>query len=121
VNATNSSSPAYSGSTSATYSVANSLAVSVSTDRSTYNRKQAVTMTAMVSANGAPVQGASVSLTMTKSNGATVTQSATTGSNGSAGVRFQLRKSDPAGSYQGRGVANDNGVSGSAATSFTVQ
>jgi len=121
VNATNSSSPAYSGSTSATYSVATSLSVVLSTDRSTYSRKQAVTMTGMVSANGALVQGASVSLTMTKSNGATVTQSATTGSNGSASVRFQLRKSDPAGSYQGRGVANDNGVSGSAATSFTVQ
>ena len=121
VNATNSSSLVYSGSTAATYNVATSLSVAVSTDRSTYSRKQAVTMTGMVSANGSPVQGASVTLTMTKSNGSTVTQSATTGSNGSASVRFQLRKSDPAGSYQGRGVANDNGMSGSAATSFTVQ
>jgi hypothetical protein len=116
-----SSSSAYSGSASTTYAVATSLAVAVSTNRPSYNRKQSVTMTGVVSANGSPVQGASVSFTMTKSNGATVTQSATTGSNGSSSVRFQLKKPDPVGTYQGRGAASVNGVSGSAATSFTVQ
>jgi NPCBM-associated, NEW3 domain of alpha-galactosidase len=116
-----SSSSAYSGSASATYAVATSLAVAVSTNRSSYNRKQPVTMTSNVTANGSPVQGASVSFTMTKSNGATVTQSATTGSSGSASVRFQLKKPDPVGTYQGRGTASVNGVSGSAATTFTVQ
>jgi NPCBM-associated, NEW3 domain of alpha-galactosidase len=120
VDATNGSS-AYSGSTSATYNVASALAVSVSTDRSRYTRKQWVTMTSNVSANGSPVQGASVSFTMTKSNGATVTQSATTGSNGSASARFQLRKQDPPGSYQGRGAASAGTVSGTAVTSFMVQ
>jgi len=118
--ATNASS-GNSGSSTATFTVANSLSVAVSTDRSTYSRKQTVTMTGTVRANGSPVQGASVSFTMTKSNGSTVTQSAMTSSNGSASVRFQLRKPDPTGMYQGRGASTMNGVSGSATTNFSVQ
>jgi hypothetical protein len=121
VTATNGGSSAYYGSTAGVYTVASSLAVSVSTDRQSYNRKQSVVMTASVSANGSPVQGAVVNLTMTKSNGALVTQSVTTGSNGSAVARFQLRKPDPPGNYQGRGTASAGNLSGTAITSFTVQ
>lgn len=111
----------YSGSATASFTVATSLGVTVSTDRSTYNRKQTVIITGVVRANGSPVQGASVSFTMTKSNGTTVSQSAVTGSNGSASARFQLRKPDPTGVYQGRGASNVNGASGSATTNFSVQ
>jgi hypothetical protein len=118
---TNTASPAYYGSANCAYAVANALAVAVSTDRQTYNRKQTVVMTANVTANGSAVQGAIVNLTMTRSNGTTVNQSVTTGSNGSANARFQLRKPDPPGSYQGRGTANAGNLSGTAVTSFTVQ
>lgn len=121
VAATNSLSAGYSGSASAAYAVATSLSVVVSTDKSSYSRKQSVTMTGSVSANGSPVQGASVSFTMIKSNGVTMKQTATTGSNGSASVRFQLKRSDPLGTYQGRDTASMGGLSGSAATSFSVQ
>jgi len=120
VTATSSSSGA-SGSASSSYCVATSLGISVSTDRPSYTRRQWVTMMAMVSANGSPVQGVGVNFTMTKSNGTTVTQSATTGTNGSASARFQTKRNDPVGTYQGRGVANSNGASGSGATTFTVQ
>ena len=110
-----------SGSATATFTVASSLGVTVSTDRSTYNRKQTVTMTGVVRANGSAVPGATVSFTMTRSNGTTISQSAVTGSNGSASTRFQLRKPDPTGMYQGRGASNMNGASGSATTNFSVQ
>jgi hypothetical protein len=121
VAATNSSSSTSSGSASASYVVASTLGVALSTDRSIYTRRQWVTMMATVSANGSPVQGAGVSFTMTKSNGTVVTQTATTGPNGSASVQFQTKRNDPVGMYQGRGIANSNGVSGMGSATFAVQ
>ena len=46
---------------------------------------------------------------------------ATTGTNGTTTVTFKLKRNAPKGIYQALAVANDNGVSGSGATNFTVQ
>ncbi|MFY9557945.1 MAG: NEW3 domain-containing protein [Blastocatellia bacterium] len=120
VSATSSSS-AYSGSASATCAIATSLSVAVSTDKSIYTLKQAVKMTAKVTIGGIPVSGAPVTFTMIRSSGTAMTQTANTGSTGSASVRFTLKRTDPTGTYQGRDSATVNGLSGTAATSFIVQ
>jgi len=62
-----------------------------------------------------------VTFTMTKSNGAAVSQSATTDSKGSAVGKFRLKRQDPPGGYKARADAVKTPSSGSATTSFTVQ
>jgi hypothetical protein len=122
VTATSSAAPSYAASASATYVVAASLDVAAATDKSSYPRNQDVTVTAAVAADGAPVSGASVTFTITKTNGAKVTATATTGANGSAVYKYRLRKNDPVGPYQAGVRASLNGaLSGQAATSFMVQ
>ena len=64
---------------------------------------------------------ASVSFTITKANGAVVTGSALTGSNGTAVYKYRLKQRDPLGAYQARAVGTMSTVSGSATTSFNVQ
>ncbi len=51
----------------------------------------------------------------------TMNAAATTGTNGTTTVTFKLKRNAPKGIYQALAVANDNGVSGSGATNFTVQ
>jgi hypothetical protein len=59
---------------------------------------------------------------MTKSNGATVTSTTTTGANGVAVFKYSFnRKKDPAGTYQVRAQATANGVSGSGTLTFVVK
>ncbi len=112
---------AYAGSATATYVVASSLNVAVTTDRASYTRKQTASITAAVSSGEAAVSGASVSFTITKPAGLVSSQNATTGSNGTATVQFRPRRQDPSGVYRVRADANANGVTGSAETSFVVQ
>lgn len=97
------------------------LSATVSTDHPSYTLGQTVTTTAMVTSGGAPVANASVSFTFTKSNGTKVTGTATTASNGTAVYSLRLRKQDPVGTYQAGVAATTSGLSGSAATAFTVQ
>jgi uncharacterized protein YfaS (alpha-2-macroglobulin family) len=78
-------------------------------------------MSALVTIGGFPVAGAPVTFTMVKSDGATMSQGATTGSNGAVTVRFSLKKSDPVGTYQGRDLATVSSLSGSSSTAFTVR
>lgn len=112
----------YSTSGSVTCAIMSGLAVSVSSDRTSYTRSQTATVTAMVSNGGSPLAGASVTFTMTKSNGSNVTGTATTGTNGSAVFKYRFNKQkDPVGTYQVTANANLNGVLGSAVTSFSVQ
>jgi hypothetical protein len=68
-----------------------------------------------------PVANANVAFTITKSSGAVVTGSATTGSNGTAVYKMRLKKQDPVGLYQAAAVATKDGQSGSGGTTFTVQ
>ncbi len=121
VTATNSNNTAYSAATSATYVVVSSLNVSVSTDKPSYSPNQSVINTANVSASGSPLASASVTFTITKSNGAVLTKTVTTGTDGSAVFKFKLKPNDPTGTYQVRVDAAKNPLSGSAATSFAVQ
>lgn len=122
VAAADSANATYAASTSATYVIVSSLDVAVSTDRAIYARNQTVTVTATVSSGGSPVSGASVTFTITKQSGATVTGSATTGTNGSAVYKYRLKKQDPVGTYQATSDANaNNAIFGSGWKSFTVQ
>jgi hypothetical protein len=96
-------------------------AVTVSTDQPSYTRSQAVSVRATVRSGSSPVANAAVIFTVTKSSGAVVTGTATTGSNGIATYKLRLRRDDPVGTYQARGVATKGAQSGSAATTFTVR
>ncbi len=95
--------------------------VAVSTDRSSYSLTQTVSMTATVSEGGAPVANSSVTFTITKTNGAIVTGTATTGSNGNATYKLRLSTKDPVGIYQAAAIATSNALSGNDATTFTVK
>jgi MG2 domain-containing protein/alpha-galactosidase-like protein/gametolysin peptidase M11 len=97
-----------------------SLSVTVTTDRAGYTRGQLVSITATVTAGASPASNATVTFTVTKSNGTVVTQSTTTGSNGVATYQLRLKKQDPTGTYQVRAGASANGASGTATTTFTV-
>jgi NPCBM-associated, NEW3 domain of alpha-galactosidase len=121
VTATNSANPAYTASTSATVVLVTGLSVTVTAAPNPASRGQAVTSTAAVSANGAPVANASVTFTITKANGTVVKQTATTDAAGKATSKLQLKRNDPVGTYQDRADATLNGIVGSATTSFTVQ
>ena len=122
VTATNTNPPNLGGSTSGTYVVVNSLDVSVSTDKASYVRNQSVVITATVGNDGVRAAGASVTFTVTKSNGSKVATTVTADSNGVAVYRMRLKKIDPTGAYQVRADATVNGaITGSATVGFTVQ
>ncbi|MGH8065371.1 MAG: MG2 domain-containing protein [Candidatus Entotheonellia bacterium] len=121
ITAANSADSTYATSTSATYVIDAGFDVAVSTNQPSYTTNQSVSITTIVSANGSPVAGASVTFTITKQNGAVMTGKATTGANGAAVYTFRLKKNDPLGTYQVKANASLNGVSGTAETSFTVR
>ena len=97
------------------------LSVTVTVTPNPASRGQAVTSTAVVRANDAPVANASVTFTITKANNTVVTQTATTDASGKAVSKRQLKRNDPIGPYQIRADATVNGIVGSATTSLTVQ
>lgn len=112
----------YSSSVVATYSLVSTLSVTNTPSQKTYTRNQTATVSAAVRAGGSLVPGAAVTFTMTKSNGTTVSGTATTGANGVAVFSYPFnRKKDPTGTYQVRAQANKNGVSGSSTVSFVVK
>jgi hypothetical protein len=58
---------------------------------------------------------------MTKPNGAVVTLTATTSSNGNASFTYSFNKrQDPLGTYQVKAVSSSNGLTGQGSTSFLV-
>ena len=121
----NSANTSYQATSSAVYVigsgvVGSDLDVSVSTDKPSYTGNQTVSVTARASSGGSPVSNASVTFTMTKADGAAVSQTAATDSTGSAVGKFRLKKQDPAGGYKARADAAKTPLSGSGATSFTV-
>jgi len=123
--ATNSANASYQATSSAVYVLGSSVVgstfnVSVSTDKVSYSTNQTVSVTARASSGGSPVSNASVTFTMTKSDGSVASQTATTDSTGSAVRKFRLRKQDPVGGYKARADAKKTLSSGSAATTFTV-
>ena len=122
VSAANESSPSYSSSAAATYAVVSTLSVASTATQTTYTRSQTATVNTTVRAAGTLVSGATVTFTMTKSNGTSVSSTSTTGTNGVAVFKYSFnRKKDPAGTYQVRAQAVMNAVSGSGVVSFVVK
>jgi M6 family metalloprotease-like protein len=118
----------YSGSASANCSVTSSsgttttLTNSLTVGGSTFTARQTVSATSMVLSGGAPSSGASVTFTLTKSNGAKVTGTSATASNGTAPWSYKLGPKDPSGSYTMSSVATSQSQSAASNTvSFTVQ
>ena len=97
------------------------VSVSVSTDRASYSANQTVSTRAVVSSAGMPMVGASVVVTLTKSNGSLVTMNGTTGSDGGVTVKYRINKKDPQGTYGDAAAATVSGGSASTATSFVVK
>jgi hypothetical protein len=107
---------------SGTYVVQSGLDVSVTTDKTSYSKSQTATITTSVRANGSPVAGASVTVTVKRPNGTTTNLAATTASNGNAVVKYRFRKQDPSGTYQVQSKATQSGaITGNGQTTFTVQ
>jgi len=123
--ATNSMNNSYAATGSAAYVIGSTIAgsaldVSVSTDKLNYISNQTVSVTARARSGASPVSNASVTFTVTRSDGTAVSQTAATDSTGSAVGKFRLKKQDPAGGYKARADVAKTPLSGSAATSFTV-
>jgi len=102
--------------------------VTVSVPSTSYSRKSAVPITATVLSGGTPVSGASVTFSVTMPNGSTATQSATTGSKGTASWSYRLSPKSPTGTYSvvaQAAITSTGAASTQAATSnavsFTVQ
>jgi hypothetical protein len=96
--------------------------VSVTTNQSSYTTGQTVAMSATVkTSSGSPVAKASVGFSVIKSNGAVVTGTATTGSNGVATYKLRLKQQDPPGSYEVDAAVTKVTPSPKAATTFVVQ
>ena len=91
--------------------------ITVSTDRSSYNRNQTVSISTTVKSNGVPVAKAPVSFSIKKSNATVVTGSVMTGTDGIAVYKLRLTKSDPLGVYEVTATAS----TASAMTSFAVK
>ena len=119
--AVNASDPAYTGASSTTYSIVSELAVTATSGAIKYTRTQKATVTAVVRAGGSTMAGVSVVFTMTKPNGSVVTQTNTTGTNGTAVFIYSFdRRRDPLGTYQVQAVSNVNGLKGQGTASFVV-
>ena len=122
VSVANSSSPANASTASVTYSLVSALAVTATASQASYTRNQTATVNATVKAGGAPLPGATVTFTMTRSNGTVVTSTVISGVNGLAVFKYAFsRKKDPAGTYQVRALASAGGMSGSGVVTFAVK
>jgi hypothetical protein len=96
--------------------------VSVTTNQSSYTTGQTVAMSATVkTSSGLPVAKASVGFSVIKSNGAVVTGTATTGSNGVATYKLRLKQQDPPGTYEVHAAVTKVTPSAKATTTFVVQ
>src|SRR5687768_8265932 len=114
------SQPAHSASASGTYVVTSPPNLTLSTNQASYSRNQTATISALLSAEGSPVVGATVAFTITASNGSTGKGSGVTGSNGVATFKYTFRKKNPPGTYQVIAKTNVSGTAISATISFVV-
>lgn len=108
-------------STGATVTVQYGAAVAVATSQQSYSPGQTVSAMATATSGGSPVAKASVSFTITKANGAVVTGTATTGSNGVATYNLKLKRNDPAGTYVVSVATTIKGTPCNAKANFSVQ
>lgn len=122
VTAINSANASYSGTGSAAHSIAvSSLATTVVTDKTSYQRGDTVTITATATKSGLPLGSTSISFAVIKPNGSTITASAITDANGKAVYKLRLNKQkDPAGTYQVSNTVVSSGQSAKATTTFNA-
>ena len=113
----------YTATATASYSVLLSLVTSVSTDQSNYVPGSTVYISDVTTTSGGtPLANAAVTITITKPNGAVVTQSAKSDGVGTVKTSLKLNKQkDPAGTYQILATATINGASAKSNKNFTVQ
>jgi hypothetical protein len=119
IGATNTSSTNYTASLIATYVISTPVpsSLAIATNQPTYTGGQNVGITVSVTSGGNPVSGASVSVRVTKPNGAGNNLSGTTAANGVASLSYRLTKKATKGTYQAAASANST----SASTTFVVQ
>lgn len=99
-----------------------SLTDAVSVSGATFSTRQTVPVTSMVLYNSSAAMGAAVTFTLTKSNGSTVSGTATADSTGKAAWSYKLTQKDPVGSYSVTSKASySSQTAGAAAVTFTVQ
>ena len=122
VTAINSANASYSATGSAVYSIAvSSLATTVVTDKTSYQRGDTVTITATATKSGLPLGNTNISFAVIKPNGSSTTSNATTDANGKAVYKLRLNKQkDPAGTYQVSNTVVSNGQSAKASTTFNA-
>jgi M6 family metalloprotease-like protein len=110
----------YKGNSTGTVTVV-PLVLTLTTDKSSYNRPAPVYITArLAGATGA--SGASVKFTLTRANGTTATATVTTNASGDAVWTYSLTASDPLGSYKVAATSTYNRVTYTATQpTFTVQ
>ncbi len=101
------------------------LAVTVTTNKSTYLNGQTVTITTTVknAATGQPVSGATVSTTITTANGSKLSGSGTTNSSGVVTLTYKVNANrDGRGTYTITSTASKSGyLGGTGSTTFIVQ
>ncbi len=99
------------------------LAVTVTTDKSTYTNRETVTITVTVTDGTNPVEGATVDLTITTANGNQLTSTDTTDASGQAVFTYRIiANRDGYGTYTVEAIASKAGyTSGSGSTTFTVE
>ena len=107
------------GTANVTVVAAPTVTVTASVPSSSYTRRSTVPITATVLNGGTPASGASVTFTLTRADGSTVTQSATTGSTGTATWSYKLNSKSPTGMYSAVAQAVLNSTA-QPATSNTV-
>ena len=96
------------------------LSVVLSPDRPSYTEGEKVKITAMVKSGTSSIAGANVALTVTKADGGSLSKVVSTGPDGAAEYRFQLRHNETPGLFQISAEANWNSKSGKASAGFNV-
>jgi hypothetical protein len=108
-------------SSQATYTVVSRLTVTTTTNANSYIRSQKATITTRVCVLGSTLLAVPVTVTLTKPNGATVTQTISVSKTGTAVWTYTFNKrTDPIGTYRVDAVSTKNGLTGSGSTSFNV-
>jgi hypothetical protein len=126
--AVNDSAPTKVTAVNSTVAIASSLAVTASTDKTSYilpkskNGLITATITTKVLSAGSPVSGAAVSVTVTDPAGKVATLSGSTGASGTVSLGYSMRtRTSTKGTYAVASKATVASMSSTATTSFLVQ
>ena len=125
--ATNTGAPTYAASADATVAITAGWIVKATTGQATYSRPARANqtiyalVTTTVMSGGAPVAGASVSVTVVDPKGRSTLLTTTTSSAGTATVSYPIKSKSTSGTYNVTATATLGSTKSSGATSFVVQ